>query len=271
MSSSKIGYCLDMKPEGFFHRNRFSERVATFLYKHYQSLRTNVQYHFNRLLNESDSYFLSSESNSALDHVQVAYINLEKRSDRREKVEKEFKRVKFHNVLRIPAHQMNPPGQGCTYSHKLAIEVRFAPSFKLLMICEDDARFMKTSMEISEILNEFIYSNEADVLCLGFYLTESEIPFSNVFQRLHNSQSAVCYILKPHMVKKFIDICDLSLARYLKNPDDPNAAIDQVWKLLQKDYVFVAPYSPYVTQRPSYSDIAGGYARYPSQSRRVKK
>ena len=39
-------------------------------------------------------------------------------------------------------------------------------------------------------------------------------------------------------------------------------ALDQVWKILQRDYIFVIPKKKVLKQRSGYSDIMGRYVDY---------
>jgi hypothetical protein len=249
------------------NRYQFSSlriRLIPLTYKYLFSIFSYFDYKWNYFLNAIQRSTEFIASNSGKVGVHIVYINLDKRIDRRRKVEKEFKRMRLGIVTRISAYELNPPGKGCTLSHKAAILSQSIESSNLLMVCEDDARFMKPLKKLNKILTEFLMDESLEVLCLGYFIEERQISYSSNFQRLNNSQSAVCYILKPHMIESFLKVCDTSLSRYEANPNDPNAAIDQVWKKLQSEAVFVAPHSPYVTQRPSYSDIARGFARYPS-------
>lgn len=194
--------------------------------------------------------------------ISIFYINLDHRRDRYSSISSEFRRLKFSNAIRVSGILRSPGGLGCSLSHKAALNLAKLSNASISIIIEDDAIFLRTRKYINKILQSFQDDPKLDVLCLGYFLTKRPEREIGQFMEVKDVQTTVCYALKNYMIDKMIGMTNQSIERYEKDSTDPFAAIDQTWKILQKESVFVIPRKPTVIQKPSYSDVASGFAVY---------
>jgi glycosyl transferase family 25 len=183
----------------------------------------------------------------------IYYINLDHRIDRKKEIEDEFKTIGILNAKRISAIKNDNGALGCAMSHRLVFRLALSNS-KLTWVCEDDVTFLTTKIELDKLINDFYNDSRLDVLSIA-YNALYKIKVSKQFYITSNSQTMSCYILKPHVLNDFLNIAEESVLALEKGNLEEDYAIDQVWKKLQKKYIFALPISIKVIQRPSFSDI----------------
>ena len=203
---------------------------------------------------------LSAKVNG-LDLCDVFYINLAHRTDRRREIEKELAKIGVLDSLRFEAHRDDNGALGCSRSHHSLLRKYDASVDRLLMICEDDCQFIKDRSYIDELVDEFYTNKNLDVLCLA-YNKRNGINISKRLEFTSDTQTTACYILKPHMIPEMVNMANESIDRLESGQENNRAAIDVVWKKLQKKYVFVVPIRRVARQSASYSDIEKAYTDY---------
>jgi len=219
-----------------------------------------VVYIFNRTLNFIQLSF-GYDKNGPLDELSIVFINLDKREDRLKSITSEFKRLRIYNYKRFSAIQNQNGALGCSSSHE-SVLLKYSERSKLLMICEDDVLFMHTRGKLNRTLKDFQKIEEAAVMCLGF---NTQVPKQKIFKqinRIKESQTTSCYVVKPEYVGILLENASESKRQLMKNPDNSDFQLDQMWKNLQQKYIFVAPSRRAAIQRPSYSDIQLKSVRY---------
>ncbi len=194
--------------------------------------------------------------------LEIFYINLDKRKDRKRQIEREFSRLSVGNYCRISATLDTNGRLGCATSHLEALQTAKNSNSALVMICEDDCQFITSRSEIKKILVEFLGNNNLDVLCLAYLTLDKTKPISRNLSLTRNTQTMCCYVLKSHMINPMIEVAVESIQKCALDPTDYDAAIDQTWKNLQSKYNFVIPYKRFAIQRSSFSDITQTKARY---------
>ena len=100
-----------------------------------------------------------------------------------------------------------------------------------------------------------------DVLCLA-YNKRNGINISTRLEFTSDTQTTACYILKPHMITEMIEMANESITMLESGQENKRAAIDVIWKKLQKKYVFVVPIQRVARQSASYSDIEKAHTDY---------
>jgi len=195
------------------------------------------------------------------------YINLDHRTDRKDCIEEEFKKINIDSFVRISAIYIPENGaKGCLASHIKVLET--APSDNdAIWICEDDIEF-KVDRETLDIhIKEFIES-DADILCLG-YNSRIEQEYSPLLNRTKDVQTTSSYIVKTKFRKILLEFWKSLYTSMELGIDHDSKEIyinldvfknhyestDQSWKVLQQSHIFVIPKTRCVIQRPSYSDI----------------
>ena len=205
---------------------------------------------------------LGAQLGSKSPQLEIFYINLDERIDRKRQIEKEFSRLSIRDYSRIRA-TMDANGRlGCAISHLEALQTAKNSNSELVMICEDDCQFIASRLEIEGILGGFSNNDSADVLCLAYLTMDTTKPISRSFSITRNTQTMSCYVLKSHMINPMIEVATESVRRCALDPTDYDAAIDQTWKKLQSKYNFVIPFKRFAIQKSSYSNITQTKARY---------
>ena len=201
----------------------------------------------------------------------ILYINLDKRKDRRSRIEREFRKIGIssENIRRISA--VNTPENGaigCLKSHIKAcsIAINEYPG-KNILICEDDIVFKKNGKETASILHSFIsdpkFNNKVDVLMLA-HNTQKSLPthVSNTL-KLIESQTTAAYVSNTKYLKKLLEVYEEALETFNKNGIWKQIyCSDQCWKILQQRDNWYGFSHPLVIQGESYSDIENMVVKY---------
>ena len=178
-----------------------------------------------------------------------------------QKIEKEFERVGVKHAIRFEAIKNENGALGCAKSHHALLESYTINRNKLLMVCEDDCIFVEDRSHIDKIIREFSFNTNFDVLCLAFN-KRNGIKLSSSLEFTSDTQTLACYVLKPHMISKMKDVALESISELENGRPKNKAAIDVVWKKLQKKYVFVVPTKRVAKQSASFSDIEQRIVEY---------
>jgi glycosyl transferase family 25 len=196
----------------------------------------------------------SITSGSSLDLCDIYYINLDHRTDRRANIEKQFSKLDLNSTRRMEAIFNENGALGCAQSHlKVLSNWKRVPE-RLLFVCEDDCEFSVDRREVEVLVEEFLVNPYLDVLCLA-YNAKNGINISNNLMITSNTQTLCCYVLKAHMVEPMLSAAMESIDRLANGYPKKVAAIDVVWKRLQKNYMFALPIKRIAKQSASFSDI----------------
>lgn len=202
------------------------------------------------------------ESKYLIKNLDIVYINLKHRTDRKKELIEEFHRLSILNFKRFNAVYDSNGTLGCALSHRNLLINWNSDDNGLLMICEDDISFYGNKSDLNQLLGAFINDINLDILCLGFN-NFNGISYNNLFYLSSDIQTTSCYIVKNHMKSVLIDHYSLSvkLLKYKVN-GIYGPEIDQVWKMLQKKFNFVIPKNRFAYQRKSFSDISRNTTEY---------
>ncbi len=186
----------------------------------------------------------------------VFFINLDKRTDRREEIENELKKMDIV-AERYPAIYTPESGiVGCGYSHLNVLKMAKEQNVKNVLILEDDFEFIISKEEFEEELEHFFNTiPDYDVCMLGYIVQQSEEVNNNPkIRRLLNAQTASGYIVNGNYLDTLIELYSWAIPALERTNEHWNYANDHVWKQLQpngKWYYFVNRIGK---QRRSYSD-----------------
>jgi GR25 family glycosyltransferase involved in LPS biosynthesis len=192
----------------------------------------------------------------------IYYINLDKRTDRKEQIICELNKLKPDEIERVPGVYIEEFGAlGCLYSHIECLN-RFIKSGKPhCIIFEDD--FMFKDLNFNEYLETFFNLNiDYDVCMLSIgcgHLEDTEYSF---LKKVKSGQTASGYIVNKKFAQTLLNNL-MEGSELLKSTHNTFLYVnDQYWKKIQpqnKWYVF----SPTLgLQRPSYSDITKQFEDY---------
>ena len=114
----------------------------------------------------------------------IYFINLDKRTDRKDDFLKQFKTVKYskNNIIRVQAIEHNINTLGCLSSHIKALKMALKDSYSYAIICEDDFTFRNQNQDFENLLVNLINSKiDWDVTLLsqncGLIIPTNDIKF----------------------------------------------------------------------------------------------
>ena len=193
-----------------------------------------------------------------LSFLHTLYINIAKRTDRRDSTEIEFAKLKAigwpGNVERFDAIIHSRGEIGCALSHIACLEKAKEEKWPFVFICEDDVAFLDP-IKTSSSLNTFIDSNTPwDVIMLAANCLKHE-PFREDAVRIREAYAATAYIVSFHYYDVLINNFKGALELLLTRAKSVYNSIDVCWISLMKSdkWYLITPLA--VTQKKSYSDI----------------
>lgn len=196
-----------------------------------------------------------------LDRCDIVYINLDHRTDRREKIEAEFAKIAARNVTRFAAHKHARGAIGCAMSHRDVIETANPATGRIAMICEDDLEFIVPRARLDHLIESFYRDSRMDVLCLA-YNRRNGVAVSEDFLITSSTRTMSCYLVKPHVIAALRESARESVARLEAGEADKTAAVDMTWQSVQRRFIFALARPRAAQQSASYSDILGRAVDY---------
>ena len=191
------------------------------------------------------------------------YINLEHRTDRKEYVEEELKKIGI-TANRFNAIKMENGAIGCSMSHLKILQNAQQNNLDHVLIVEDDITFLNPELFKSQI-NQFfkIHNNNWDVILLA---GNNMPPYENIDDtciKVSRCQTTTGYLVNKHYIKVLLQNVKMGLTHLLNKPNEKNKfAIDKFWFVLQSSskWYLITPLT--VVQREDYSDIEKKLTNY---------
>lgn len=198
-----------------------------------------------------------------IDHV--FYINLDKRKDRREHLEKNvlpFIGFPLEKISRFSAVDMTAEssrskrGAGCSLSHLKCWQIAEKNNYEVIMMVEDDFELIVEQEEFTQTLETLFDEIPDFVVCnLGYNNVAPLKKINNKnFFKCEAIQTTSCYIARVSFLKEIAPTIKEATARLLNNESYHNNAIDQVWKQFQNNKGWVVS-KRLGKQKNSISDI----------------
>ena len=193
----------------------------------------------------------------------IIYINLNKRSDRREEIENELNKFGLE-YERFEAIDVPHFGQlGCAISHLSVLKIAKERGYKNILILEDDFTFTVTKDEFENQLNSFFNSNINYNVCMLSYnlIKHTESNYKFLFKAL-DVQTTSGYIVNSNYYDKLINIFEPNIQFLAESKRTDLYSVDVVWKKLQPNDDWFCFINRIGIQRPSYSDIEYSFVEY---------
>lgn len=198
----------------------------------------------------------------------IYYINLDKRTDRREHIENEIKKVLDSDLKitrRMPGvvcdgYEGRVKGAiGCSMSHQSVIAESIRDGLNNVMIFEDDFEFLCDRNRFMQDLERFMKTHpDYDILLFGvnspagIYRAPSR---NNAFIKVNASQTTSGYMVSKKGLPKMKAACDRSVEGLKTTKCVQAHAVDLEWHSVMKEgNVYAFPYRV-GRQMQSYSDI----------------
>jgi GR25 family glycosyltransferase involved in LPS biosynthesis len=197
----------------------------------------------------------------------IFYINLDKRTDRRNEIENELENRGLI-AERFPAIEVAPPMGilGCGKSHLQVLKIAKERGYPNVLILEDDFVFLVDRDILDkniQTLFEFADSNIVDVCFLAYNLVQSEpVPENNDLIRVKYSTTASAYIVNAHYYDKFIHLYEEAMPLLEQTQQHWIYANDQVWRTLQEKDHWYCFSTRIGKQREGFSDNSQRYVSY---------
>lgn len=175
----------------------------------------------------------------------IIYINLNKRTDRREHIENEltnynllferFEAIETTGITQKYYGNFNTGIIGCGKSHLNVLKIAKDRGYENILIFEDDFEFLISKEEFEKQLELFFNSNIDYNVCMLSYTNEeieenfnSELLFKLIF-----SQSAAGYIVHKNYYDTLINLYEWALPLLESTGQTWIYSNDTVWKELQ--------------------------------------
>jgi len=209
--------------------------------------------------------------NSITDIKNIFYINLESRTDRKQHVEYQLKKVGFtrferFNAIKMPVSSNSSNSRiGCSMSHIRCLELAKQRGYTYVVICEDDILFTQPDLFKNQ-LNKFLSNKHSwDVVLFA----GNNIP---PYERIDDScvsisrcQTTTAYMVNGTYFDKLIENMKEGVQKLMKEPNESfHYSIDKYWFKLQlmDNWFLITPLT--VVQREDYSDIEQRHTNYAS-------
>ena len=188
----------------------------------------------------------------------IIYINLDYRLDRREQIEKEFKRLNIpeEKIIRFPAISHIDPVVGCAISHAYALKLAHNLNLENVLILEDDFNFID-NIDIINLNLEYFFKNVQDydtLLLTKCFGHKSKI--DNILSVINDSSNAAGYLVNKHMILTLSEDFEKAVPLLFQTKAHWIYANDQVWKKYQKSNKWFCFNDHIGYQRRSYSDLS---------------
>jgi len=177
----------------------------------------------------------------------VVYINLERRKDRLEHIQKELSIFPPEKVQRFDAISHEKGAIGCSMSHIAVLEMAISQNWKNVLIVEDDMQWYN----FSEVLLNKLLSQPYDVIGLG----GTFVKYNKDTYKASFFSTATAYVISNHYYPILLQNLKEGCQKLIEIYEPSRYALDRYWKQLQArdNWYIIMP--PICIQRPSYSDI----------------
>ena len=205
----------------------------------------------------------------------VIFINLDSRTDRKEEILSELKRLGIpeKKIHRLSAIKRSWGALGCALSHIACYNFIEENAWEKVLILEDDAGFedlnkdnrwasgitdVKSLIETSSTKN---IDSKWDVIFLGGIVRDPKGPIKTEYNTIYKTLNTSCmhaYIVRKDYVKTIREHVEISTQMLMKNAPNVNQYhIDNAVPQLMKDDRWFITIPTLAYQRESFSDIEG--------------
>jgi GR25 family glycosyltransferase involved in LPS biosynthesis len=196
--------------------------------------------------------------------MDVYYINLDYRQDRKSEFLAECKRIgiPFSSVYRFSAiKDSDMPYLGCTKSHLAVLKRARQLRLERVMVCEDDLSY-KPGATWQTIIQKVDSLKEYDVVMLASNTMKKKTGYQEGFSRILEAQTASGYIVHSRFYNQLISCLENAVQMLQRTRCADLWINDQAWKRLQPTSIWLA-FEPLVAfQRTSYSDLGRCVVNY---------
>lgn len=209
---------------------------------------------------------MSEEHTAAKERVleridKIIYINLDKRKDRRQEVEQEFKTlgIPATKYERFPAISEYHPKESCTRSHLAVLRLALERGYENILVLEDDFMLAVKPERFYACLDQFFtsYGDDFDAVMLAYNLSAwEEIEDEELVGYVGKSTNAAAYLLNRRIVEELADAMEDGITNPRWRQHAPWGILnDESWQPFQRSSEWFYFRERLVRQRPGYSDL----------------
>ena len=195
----------------------------------------------------------------------IFYINLDKRADRREQIERELRQYNLYDKAeRFSAFHTPDQGcLGCAMSHLAVLELAKERNYQQVLILEDDFYFTVSPQEFENLLQTFFESApDYNVCMISYNMIQSTATNQPFIQKILEAQTASGYIVHHSFYDPLIKILEEAIPLLRQTREHWNYANDQIWKRLQPTSNWFAIVPRCGKQRDGFSDNSNKQESY---------
>jgi glycosyl transferase family 25 len=193
----------------------------------------------------------------------IFYINLNKRTDRREQIENELNNfgLSFERFEGIDTPDFG--SYGCGLSHLGVLKLSKERGYRNVLILEDDFTFLVSKEEFENNLTKFFESGmNYDVCKLAYNLHEFQDIDNDTVGKVLYSATASAYIVNNHYFERLINLYEWAMPLLNSTRYHWIYSCDQIWKDYQRADKWYYFKNRIGKQRPSYSDNGLSFVDY---------
>jgi len=212
-----------------------------------------TEYKNSNIITTNLHFIYQHKKNEFID--KIIYINLNKRTDRKEQIEKELNSFGL-NYERFEAIETRGFGSvGCGLSHLAVLKLAKERNYENILILEDDFTFLVSKEEFQKQLTDFFKLKiDYDTCFLSRSLQRFKELDNGIVNKIVESSAASGYIVHKKYYDSLINLYEYAMPLLKQTGKHWIYAIDQIWKQLQeKDnwYYFITRIGK---QADGYSD-----------------
>lgn len=195
----------------------------------------------------------------------VLYINLDERTDRKERIEEQMKSLGL-KATRVTAVKHEKGAIGCTLSHIRCLETAVWNSWDHVLVLEDDVHFLDPALCIrqTELFLEK-HQNHWDVLLLGANNQAPYYTIDDTCVQICKCFSAVAYLVRGRSyILRLLECFRESLVQAEHDP------CDVAWNKLQQEDRWFLLQPLCVSQQHCYSNIQNTMVNYDTEMLTMK-
>ena len=201
-----------------------------------------------------------------MEHVhRIVYINLDRRTDRRQQLEAELQRLEVPaaKVERFAAIEHAEGCIGCSCSHLAVLQRARREGWPNVLVLEDDFCAKADTAQLQAQLADLFRLPGFDVFMLAYHIPDADHDGSAGLVPTQNAQTTAGYLVHGDFYDALIDNVAAGLAQLQRKPwRHWDFAVDQYWKRLQTEARWFHAVPRLGFQRASYSDCAQQFTDY---------
>jgi glycosyl transferase family 25 len=202
-----------------------------------------------------------------MEHIhRIVYINLERRTDRRQQLERELQTLQIPaaKIERFPAIVRENGLVGCAESHLAVLQRAQAEGWPNVLVLEDDFLPAVGADQWQERLQQFVDDvPDYDVLLLAYSLTQAQPHAARGAEKTLEAQTTAGYLVHSRFYDKLLANLAAGLHALQQTPHRHlEFGLDMYWKRLQPAAQWFHLTPRLGTQRAGYSDIEHKHVDY---------